>query len=140
MTAQVTPEAIEALATSLDEESTARLDALNAVVDEAARLFFAQTAYELSLEDPAIVSFSLLDWEDEVDEGDPFDVAAHEAYRSDAGDETTDLDHGAVSIRHHWVLDELRVDPTEEDKYAPGSRISVAKSLAWLADKIEERS
>lgn len=141
MTTQITPEAIEALATAIDEESTLRLDALNAIADEAARLWFAQTAYELSLEDPEAVSFSLLDWEDEVDEGDPFDVAAHEAYHADDDREpVSDMDRGAISVRHHWVLDELRVDPDEEDKHAPGNRISVAKSLAWLADKIEEHS
>lgn len=140
MTAQITPEAIEALATSIDEESTLRLDALNAIADEAARLWFAQTAYELSLEDPEAVSFSLVDWEDEVDEGEPFDVAAHEAYHADDDDPASDMDTGAISVRHHWVLDELRVDPDEEDKYAPGHRISVAKALAWLAGKIDERS
>src|SRR5699024_356026 len=43
-----------------------------------------------------------------------------------------ELSFGTHSIRHHWTIDELRVDPEQTDPYHEDSRIAVHRCLAWL--------
>lgn len=127
---------------SLIDETLRRQDALNAAEDEEARLWFVTKVLDVVERYPAAKSIDVVDWEDEVEEGQPFDVDLQEIY--DEHDELiADIggQSGAISIRHHWVLDDLRVDPEGADgnKYDSRHRISVAKAIAWLEELLAER-
>lgn len=127
---------------SLIDETLRRQDALNAAEDEEARLWFATKVLDVVEHYPDAHEISLIDWEGEVEEGLPFDVDLQEVY-DEHGETIADVggQSGAISIRHHWVLDDLRVDPKGADgnKYDSRHRISVAKTIAWLEELLAER-
>jgi hypothetical protein len=132
---------LKATTKSLIDETLARQEALDAAQDEESRLWFATQVLDILAEHSDAVTVDLVDWEDEVEEGMPFDVALGSVLDAD-GDEIDGRNDGGIEIRHHWVLDELRVDPqaADGDKYHPGHRISVVKAVTWLRDTVAEHA
>lgn len=138
----------EPLATALQrleqrtaERLVAATDAFNEAFDDDARLTVVTRLLDVVEQHPTAHAVSLMDWEDEAGDGEPFDVDLYEVLDA-RGDELADVagESGSFPIRHHWTLDPLRVDPQAagDDKGHPGALISVAKARAWLAARLAE--
>lgn len=130
---------LDALDERIEAERLARTDSLNAVLDLQAKLFVARQVAGIAQRFPDAQSVSLTCWDDEVEEGEPFDVDLAEVY-DQLGDQVTDVGgtNGAFQVRHHWVLDDLRLDPEAagDDRFRPGNRVGVTKTLLWLNDTL----
>lgn len=127
----------------IDAELIQATDAFNRAYDRQALMILAHQAVEVHERHPETESITLTDWSEEVEEGEPFDIALGIAVDDD-GEEICDVEEefafGAHSIRHHWTIDELRADPDAADgnPYHDGSRIAVHRCLAWLSTLMAE--
>ena len=116
-------------------------EALDDAVDAAARLNIAYAVVDAVEGIEGAVSVSLYDWEDAAEGDEPFAVDLDVVFATD-GERICSLVggalNGAIGIRHHWVLDMLRVDPdaADGDKHHPGHRLSVAKCGELLSNLI----
>ena len=110
-------------------------DAFNRAYDRRALMILARQAVEVHERHPETTFITLTDSSGQVEEGEPFDIALAIAMNDD-NEEICDVEEefsfGTHSIRHHWTIDELRVDPEETDPYHEDSRIAVHRCLAWL--------
>ena len=110
-------------------------DAFNRAYDRRALMILARRAVEVHERHPETTFITLTDSSGQVEEGEPFDIALAIAMDDD-NEEICDVEEefsfGTHSIRHHWTIDELRVDPEQTDPYHEDSRIAVHRCLAWL--------
>lgn len=126
----------------IDQQLAQATDAFNVAFDRQALFQLASRAAEVGRRLPEAVSIFLIDWCEEVAEGEPFDVDLVEVFDADDNqiDDVGGVE-GAFPIRHHWTIDQLRVDPEAggDDMYHPANRISIAKAAAWLERQFDQQ-
>lgn len=128
---------------TVDTELVQATDAFNRAYDRRALMILARQVVEVHERHPETESITLTDWSEEVEEGEPFDVALSIAV-DDNGEKICDIEDefafGAHSIRHHWTIDELRADPDAAggNPYHDDHRIAVHRCLAWLGTLMAE--
>lgn len=131
------PEPVDLAEQKIQERLTAATEDFNRAFDHAALFTLATLVADVVEEHPDAATISVIDWEDESPEGEPFDIDVWEVF--DADGESIDNvggTGGAFAIRHHWTIDPLRVD-ADADEHTAGRHLDVAKTLAWLETAIQ---
>lgn len=126
-------EALAQLNQLVTEQVNAYGAALDAALVDQIRLNFASQILEALQTHPQLHSVSLMDWQEEAGEGEPFDLTLDEGF-DESGEVLIDLDNGAEVVPDAVVLDDLRFG-SQAGEHA--GRLNVSAVLAWLRLSIE---
>lgn len=106
------------------------------VAAQLVRIEMATRVMEVAAEEPDLAFVEVVDWQEDVPEGAPFDVDLGQGYDAE-GNHVVDAGghQGAIQVEGHDVLDQLRASEEHGPRYPwdEGSHLSVAKCAAFLA-------